>query len=330
MFSSISGPGHSAPLQRTQPKAPRREAVIETEQPAERPRQPASLIHPGTAQEFRQRLEPLLRQLPQALIHSFVDQGYQLHVIDGSGLHPLTLEVTDYDLRLLDGEEPECMLAPLHDGGAATQEELEEWLHYVQILNPELDAGASAQQEIYLPAFGYWFGRRLPVETIGFLRDPRALLEPDMAPAEEGTIAGMVTHGPLPGLRVEANRILFWDFVFRKNDPLLDWYVLHELGHTTDYSLAFRYPDRWREWTGRLEQSFAQNRPWLTSYAATSPHEYFAEGFAAWAIQSRPRSGIMPSSALAAQRLACDRSRLAATDEWLLELIEEAVGYLLN
>ncbi|MBX3166809.1 MAG: hypothetical protein KF760_05330 [Candidatus Eremiobacteraeota bacterium] len=330
MFSSISGAGGSAPLQRTQPKAPRRDHVIEPEQPAEGPRKPASLIHPGTAHEFRQRLEPLLRQLPPALIRTFVDQGYQLHVIDTAGLHPLTLEVSDYDLRRLDGDEPECILAPLHDGGATTQEDLDEWLHYVQLLNPELDASASAQQEIYLPAYGYWFGRRLPVNTIAFLRDPRALLEPGMAPSEPGTIAGMVTHGLLPGLHDESNRILFWDFCFRKNDPLLDWYVLHELGHTTDYSLAFRHPDGWREWLGRLEECFSQNRPWLTSYSATSPHEYFAEGFAAWATQSRPRSAAMPASALAAQRLACDRAQLAATDPWLHELIEEAVGYLLG
>lgn len=327
MFSSISGPGHSAPLQRTQPKAPKREAIIQTEQPPEGPPKPATLIHPGTAHEFRQRLEPLLRQLPPALIHSFVEQGYQLHVIDTSGLHPLTLEVHDYDLSRLDGDEPECVLAPLHDGGAATQEDLEEWLHYVGLLNPELDAGASSEQGIYLPAYSYWFGRRLSVETISFLRDPRALLE--NPPNEAGTIAGMVTHGELPGLPQEGNRILFWDFPFRKNDPLLDWYVRHELGHTTDYSLAFRYPDLWRDWLQRLESSFAQSRPWLTSYAATSPHEYFAEGFAAWATLERPRGPAMPSSALAAQRLACDRQQLAATDPWLHDLIEEAVAALL-
>ncbi|MBS2037864.1 hypothetical protein JST97_22960 [bacterium] len=328
MFSSISGPGHSAPLQRTQPKAPKREAVIQTEQPPEASRKPASLIHPGTAHEFRQRLEPLLRQLPASLLNAFVDQGYQLHVLDTSGLHPLTLEVGDYDLRLLEQDEPEVVLSPLHDGGASTQEELEEWLHYVQVLNPELDAGASADQEIYLPAYGYWFGRRLSVNTIAFLRDPRALLEDP--PAEPGTVAGMVTHGSLPGLSVEANRILFWDFPFRKNDPLLDWYVYHELGHTTDYSLAFRYPDLWRDWLARLEQCFSQPRAWLTSYCATNPHEYFAEGFAAWATISPARGGAMPSSALAAQRLDCHREVLAQKDPWLYELIEEAVGCLLG
>ncbi|MFN8611129.1 MAG: hypothetical protein U0931_26535 [Vulcanimicrobiota bacterium] len=328
MFSSISGPGHSAPLQRTQPKAPKREALIQPDQPAEAPRQPASLIHPGTAQEFRQRLEPLLRQLPPSLLNAFVDQGYQLHVLDTSGLHPLTLEVPDYDLRQLESEEPEVVLAPLHDGGAGSQAELEEWLHYVQVLNPDLDPSASAEQEIYLPAFGYWFGRRLHVNTISFLRDPRALL--DDPPAESGTIAGMVTHGDLPGISREANRILFWDFPFRKQDPLLDWYVYHELGHTTDYSLAFRYPERWRDWLARLEQSFAQNRPWLTSYSATSPHEYFAEGFAAWATLKPVRGASMPSSALAAQRLACHREALAQIDAWLYELVEEAVGCLLG
>lgn len=328
MFSSISGPGHSAPLQRTQPKAPKREAVIQPEQPAEGPRKPASLIHPGTAQEFRHRLDPMLRQLPPSLVNAFVDQGYQLHVLDTSGLHPLTLEVHDYNLDLLQGDEPEVVLSALHDGGAGSQEELEEWLHFVQMLNPELDAGASAEQAIYLPAYGYWFGRRLPINTIAFLRDPRALLEEP--PAEAGTIAGMVTHGVLPGLTVEANRILFWDFPFRKNDPLLEWYVFHELGHTTDYSLAFRYPELWREWMSRLEQSFSQSRPWLTSYSATSPHEYFAEGFAAWATQKPAGNGAIPSSALAAQRLACHRQLLQDQDPWLHELIEEAVGCLLG
>jgi hypothetical protein len=326
MFSSISGPGHSAPLQRTQPKAPKREAIIQPEQPREGPPRPASLLHPGTAHEFRQRLEPLLRQLPHSLINAFVDQGYQLHVLDTSGLHPLTLEVHDYDLGRLQGAEAEVVLSTLHDGGAATQEELEEWLHYVQVLNPELDSGASAEQQIYLPAYGYWFGRRLSVHTIAFLRDPRVLLE--TPPGEAGTIAGMVTHGLLPGLKVEGNRILFWDFPFRKHDPLLDWYVFHELGHTTDYSLAFRYPELWRDWMARLEGSFAQNRPWLTDYSKTSPHEYFAEGFAAWATPKPARPGIMPSSALAAQRLGCHREVLAERDPWLHELIEEAVGCL--
>ena len=328
MFSSISGPGNSAPLQRTQPKAPRRETVIETEQPVEAPRKPTSLFHPATAQEFRQRLEPVVRQLPMALVNSFVEQGYQLHVIDTSGLHPLTLEVNDFDLRWLLEEEPEVVLGPIHDGGASTHDELEEWLHYVQLLNPDLDMGGSAQEQIVLPAYGYWFGRRLPVDTIAFLRDPSLLL--GEGEAQGGSVAAMVTHGLLPGLRCEANRILLWDFPFRKNDPLLNWYLLHELGHTTDYSLAFRYPELWRDWMARLEDCFAQNRPWLTSYSATNAHEYFAEGFAAWATAGPTRSLSMPASALTVQRLACHRPLLAQQDPWLQELIEEAVGCLLS
>ncbi|MBT9585451.1 hypothetical protein IV102_19065 [bacterium] len=326
MFSSISGPGHSAPLQRPTPK-PRRQEVAIQPQPASQSARPASLIHPGTAAEFRHDLEGILGRLPLSLLHAFVEQGYCLHVIDSTGLHPLTLEVSDFDPAQICGDEPEVVLSPVDDGGASTREELDEWLHYVQVLNPDLDLGGSAQDQIYLPAYRYWFGRRLPLDTVAFLRDPRVLLE---APTKEGSVAGMVTHGLLPGLKVEANRILFWDFPFRQRDPLLDWYVLHELGHTTDYSLAFRYPDLWRDWLARLEQAFAQERPWLTDYAATSPHEYFAEGFAAWATPARSSSPSRPASALAAQRLTCHRQRLNQVDPWLEELIDEAVGALLS
>ena len=331
MFSSISGPGSSSPLQRNTFRARPKEVAIEPESPPESQR-PASLIHPATAQEFRHSLEPILRQLPLSLIHAFVEHGYCLHVIDSTGLHPLTLEVSDFDLDRLQGEQPAVLLSPVHDGGASTREELDEWLHLVQVLNPGLDLSGPAQAEIYLPAYGYWFGRRLPTETIAFLRNPRLLLEQPESAEGTGTVAGMVTHGSLPGVAVEANRILFWDFAFRQRDPLLDWYVLHELGHTTDYSLAFRYPDLWRDWMGRLEQSFAQPRPWLTDYAASSPHEYFAEGFAAWATPARGQGkGFgLPASPLAAQRLGCDQHQLQCKDPWLEELIDEAVAALLR
>jgi hypothetical protein len=327
MFSSISGPGHSAPLQRPSPRPRHQEVVIQPQAPT-LPTRPASLIHPGTAPEFRQELEGVLRRLPLSLVHAFVEQGYCLHVIDSTGLHPLTLEVADFDLGLLSGDEPAVVLSPVHDGGASTREELDEWLHYVQWLNPDLDRNGSAQVNLYLPAYRYWFGRRLPLATVEFLSDPRVLLE--TTTASPGSVAGMVTHGLLPGLTLEANRILFWDFPFRPRDPLLDWYVLHELGHTTDYSLAFRYPDLWRDWLGRLEQAFQRSRPWLTSYSATNPHEYFAEGFAAWATPARPRPGGLAASPLASERLACDQERLHQLDPWLAELVEEAVGALLS
>jgi len=288
---------------------------------------PDGLIHPATASEFRRALDPVVHGLPAGLIRAFVDQGYCLHVIDTTGLHPLTLEVSDFDLRLLEGPEPLVEESPLHDGGAATQEELEEWLYYLQLLNPELDLSGSAEQPLSLPAFRYWYGRRLPSPTVAFLNDPAKLLEEEAS----GEVAGLVTHGLLPGLRVEANRILFWDFPFRKADPLLDWYVLHELGHTTDYSLAFRYPQHWRDWLQRLEQSFEEPGPWLTRYSSTSPHEYFAEGFAAWARLS-PRSAPQAQlgSALASQRWVCHRSMLLEQDPQLYDLIEEAVSALLG
>lgn len=323
MFSSISGPGHSAPLHRPQSSRPRQEVAISAEPPAAEVRR-TSLFHPATSHEFRRELEPITRRLPAGLLQAFVDQGYCLHVIDSTGLHPLTLEVLDFDLRRLEGPEPAVLLSPVDDGGAGTREELEEWLYYVQALNPELDLNGSAQSDILLPAYRYWFGRRLPAETVAFLRAPRLLMEEPL-PQENSEIAAMVTHGWLPGLACEANRILFWDFPIRRQDPLLDWYLLHELGHTTDYSLAFCFPDLWRDWLGRLEECFAQPRPWLTCYSSTSPHEYFAEGFAAWATPARTPFRGMPTSSLAAERLACDQDKLLETDPWLAELIEEAV-----
>ena len=303
------------------------QAEVEERQTGPVAEPPRGLVHPATAAEFRQPLQAILSRLPLALLQAFVAQDYVLHVLDSAGLHPLTLEVPDVSLeRLWAGtfEEEDVELVALHDGGASSQEELEEWLALLQQLNPDLDLQQSSETELWLPRFAYWHGRRLPRETVAFLKDPGVLLGTD---GKQGRIAGMVVHGPLPGWEREGNRILFWDHAFRRQDPLLDWYVLHELGHTTDYSLAFTLPQLWRGWKARLEEAFAR-RIWLTDYAGTDVHEYFAEGFAAWSTPARsPRPG---SSPLATQRLAAHRERLEAVDPGLVELIEEAIYHLIH
>jgi hypothetical protein len=298
----------------------------------ERPSAPSSepqrgLLHPATAAEFRQPLQAILSRLPLPLLRAFVEQGYVLHVLDTTGLHPLTLEVPEVAVDPLwsgDFGEGEVELVPLHDGGATTQDEVEEWLALLQHLNPDLDLEQSSDTLLWLPRFRYWHGRRYPRETVEFLRDPGVLLGTD---GKEGRIAGMVLHGTLPGWNQPGNRILFWDHAFRRQDPLLDWYVLHELGHTTDYSLAFAHPALWRRWKERLEAAYAR-RLWFTDYAGQDAHEYFAEGFAAWCTPQRPaRPGTSP---LASQRLAAHRARLEELDGELVELIEEAVYHLIQ
>lgn len=308
---------------------PESEAQSEVEEvPRAAGREPQrGLLHPATAAEFRQPLQAILSRLPLPLLTAFVEQGYVLHVLDSAGLHPLTLEIPDVSVERLWAQtfvDEEVEQVPLHDGGASSQEELEEWLALLQHLNPELDLSQPCETELWLPRFAYWHGRRLPRETVEFLKDPGVLLGTD---GREGRIAGMVVHGPLPGWPREGNRILFWDHAFRRQDPLLDWYVLHELGHTTDYSLAFAHPPLWRAWKARLEQAFSR-RAWLTDYSGENVHEYFAEGFAAWSTPPRPaRPGASP---LATQRLSAHRQRLEEVDPALVELIEEALYHLIH
>lgn len=344
MFS-VSGPGWSAPTQATQrlrPNQPKAgDSIVEGEPPRPSAPKSGSLIHPGTASEFRRPLEGILGQLPRALLQGFVDQGYCLHVIDTTGLHALTLEVRDFDVESLQTqaltlahqfgsgcleENPWAEPSSLDDGGASSDEELAEWLYYVELLNANLDFGSASDTPLLLPRYRYWYGRRLPAECVHFLRNPGSFV------GQDGNVAGMVTHGALPGIVQGELRILFWDVPFRQQDPLLDWYVLHEMGHTTDYSFAFRFPEAWRDWLGRLEQAYSQARQrnsWITRYASHDVHEYLAEGFACWA--SPARAGALPAGSgdLAQQRWRCHRALLEEVDPDLGALIEEAGGVFL-
>jgi len=141
-------------------------------------------------------------------------------------------------------------------------------------------------------------------------------------------IAGMVYHGKVPGLRGEGLRIVLWDTVFRRGDGLADWYVLHELGHCTDYSFAFSAPERWRKWAARVEAAYGRRARFLTRYAGESSHEYFAEGFAAWATPPGLQRAGVAAPGLEAERWAVDHDVLAAHDPELYGLVEEVVDAL--
>lgn len=335
MFSNpLSGPLWSQPPSSAGRTQRQRETIIPPQPAVAAPTAQPTLVHPATAAEFRQALDPILARLPLSLLRTFAEVGYCLHVIDSEGWHPLTVDVDPFPYQTLlsripqllaqGGEDPLVEWGHLCDGGARNAEETEEWLGLIQWLNPDLSSEASVEETLLrLPGYRYWNGLKLPRETAEFLEHPGQLVG-----AEAGKVAGMVLHGALPGGHREENRILFWEFPFRAQDPLLDWYVLHELGHTTDYSFAFRRGNAWRQWQSRLEQAFERGAG-LTDYAHTAPHEYFAEGFAAWATP--PREGQQAGdSPLATQRLAVDAEALHQQDPWLEELIEEAVSALLT
>lgn len=344
MAMSISGAGGADPLRTARslsgPRARSQEVSVEAVPPSTHSRTPTSLIHPGTASEFRRPLEGVLRLLPQPLVQAFIHQGYQLHVIDTQGLHPLTLEVADFPVeqlraRALDfahqfsqrnlEENPWVHPGKLWDGAASTQEELEEWLYLVELLNSSGNFGAD--DSVLLPSYVYWNGRRLPPKLVDFLKSPGGLVH------QVGEVAAMVLHGNLPGTESEGLRILVWDAPLRRSDPLLDWYLLHELGHTTDYSMAFGLPEVWRDWVARAEAAFLacqQGKHWLTRYSTESVHEYLAEGFAA--LFCPPRSGPAPGQApeLARQRWQCNAESLYEKDPRLGELLEEAVEVVMT
>jgi hypothetical protein len=321
----LSGPGPSQPVPSRRPSSFQPQIQPPAAAPA-RPTQPA-LIHPGTALEFRQPLEDVLKLLPLPLLNSIARQGYCIHVIDSHGFHPLTLEMPRTDPRHI-WTDPQLSLPAVLDQpytlvqlageyGAVSQEELVEWCELLLHLNPHLEAepfppGTALQ----LPDLGYWFGRAITAEAATFLRQPHTLIS-----EKPGSVAAMVTHGALPGIPTEANRILFWDQTFRNDQGLSDWYVLHELGHAVDYCYAFTAPDLWREWIAEVE-----TLPPVTSYAATSKHELFAETFAAWA---RPPGTAHKTTGqnLPAQRRRSDRTALHPD---AVQLVEVAVTHLIQ
>ncbi len=164
------------------------------------------------------------------------------------------------------------------------------------------------------PGDQLWLGEGISAAAWDLVTQPRRC-----------NVAGMVYHGKVAGLRGEGLRIVLWDTVFRRGDGLADWYVLHELGHCTDYSFAFGAPDRWRKWAARVEAAYAARSTFLTSYAGESSHEYFAEGFAAWATPPGwERTGVA-APGLEAERWAVDHDVLCGSDPVLYGLVEEVV-----
>lgn len=275
--------------------------------PEERP----DLLHPGTPREYREQLEPLLQRLPAGLVRGVAEAGYTLHVI---GPHPLTL--TPEPAAGPPEERTWSTARALSDIADETGAALAELLH----ANPHLplmpdcpDATpVAAGEPLQVPAQRLFHGTPVNAAAWEFLTQPR-----------RSFMAGLVTHGKLPGFLHEENRILLWDLVFR--DPLRDWHSLHEMGHTTDFTFAFRQPEAWREWRRRLEAAHARDARPFTRYAGESPTEYFAEGFAAWAT---PEAGDPRTATgdLAAQRLRMCQDALRERAPELHALIEEAVS----
>lgn len=276
-------------------------------QPEERP----DLLHPGTPQEYREQMEPLLRRLPAGLVRGVAEAGYTLHVI---GQHPLTLTPEPAD-----GPEEErtwstarSLQQVAEETGAALQDLLGANPHLPLLPDCPGETPVPAGEPLRVPGRRSYHGTPVNAAAWEFLTQPR-----------RSFMAGLVTHGRLPGFLHEANRILLWDLVFR--DPLRDWYILHELGHTTDFTFAFRRPEAWREWRRRLQEAHARDARPFTRYAAESPTEYFAEGFAAWATPQAGDPGTATGD-LAAQRLRMCRDELRRTTPELHALVEEAVG----
>lgn len=294
-------------------QAPRPDAFTQTTLQPEPPRatphaRRPRLIHPGTPQEFREQLEPLLERLPPGLVQGIADQGYTLHVL---GEHPLTLDPEPPD----PGTEERVWTTSrsLREIATETGARLED----LRACNPHLpllpdcpgETPVPAGEPLLVPETRYWGAAPVRATAWEFLTQPR-----------RSFMAGLVTHGLLPGFRHAENRILLWDLVFR--DPLRDWYVLHELGHTADFAFAFRQPEAWREWRSRLAEAHARDRAPFTRYAGESPTEYFAEGFAAWAT---PEPSLQSAAGdLARQRLAMSRGELRRRAPELCALIEEA------
>lgn len=289
------------------------------------------LIHPATADEFRILLEEILATLPQGPLASMAQVGYQIHVIDQSGLHPCTLEFSRQTARdWRSGSrpfkiDPQTHWRQLLEMEGIRQDSLVEgYCQELSALNPDLSRPENldsplGRSQVELPIFRYYGGQMIHWEAHEFITLP-----------ERTYVAAMVLNAPIEGIEGCDRKVVFWDPIFRRHHELRPWYILHELGHCLDYAAAFLRPDWRRQWQTRLREHWSQMQQdqWITRYCKESPEEYFAEAFAAWAsTQPANYSGDFWNQAndLEQQRLGQCYQKLLVQDPVAVDLIEEIV-----
>ncbi len=297
--------------------------------------QPHFLIHPATASEFREVLEPILELVPSNALDAVASQGYLIHVVDDCGLHPLTIDLEPIDpSTFASSHSKDCRTIEIDDDCSLedvlrqqfieSRSDAESWLGPLLELNPNLPL--ETQQiakgtRLKLPCFREYQGEFVRCGSANSAYELLTL-------PRQSYVAGMVLNEPIHGFLGPQRKVVLWDCLFRGDSRLRAWYILHELGHCLDYSCAFSDHRYWTQWRQHLTENWREQlqEGCVTRYCRESVEEYFAESFAAWSSKTRVECDANDLGDLAQQRLLLDHGELQSRDPVVCDLIEELLS----
>lgn len=285
----------------------------------------------GLREPYRQAVEAALAALPPEVPRALADAGYRILVVESDGPPPFGFEPYPVDalkgadiskavprgrkLELngariaVERSDPYFTFADLaRQRGAETAAEVAEMADIAAALNPGLAApngDLPPGQRIHIPDYYYWRGQRVP--TLAWL----AITQ------EAQGIAGTTFDHRIEGTDAPPKLILMSASAFR--EPLISFYLHHEMGHAVADVLASRDAGYAAELHDKMGQRMEADRAagtLLRPYAGSEPDEFLADAFAARFL---PAPATVTTEAERQQQSLCGDTLLARDREaWLL------------
>jgi hypothetical protein len=244
---------------------------------------------------YRAVVSDALAELPMEVSEALVEAGYQIRVVESDGPPPFGF--TPYPVDALQDADPAqtagtgrkrelngaALIAERSDPyftfadlarqrGAESREEVAEMARIAARLNPDLalpNGDLPPGRTMLIPDYYYWRGQRVP--TSAWL----AITQ------EAQGIAGTTFDHRIDHTDAPEKLILMSASAFR--DPLVHFYVHHEIGHAVADILATRDPAFSRQLHDRMAIRMEADRAGKTllrPYAGTEPDEFLADAFA--------------------------------------------------
>lgn len=291
----------------------------------------ASPITEGLSEPHRQVVEAALAVLPPEVPRALADAGYRILVVEADGAAPFKFEPYPVDAlrgadiskavprgRKLDlngaritveRSDPYFTFADLaRQRGAETPAEVAEMAEIAAALNPGLaepNGDLPPGRPIHIPDYYYWRGQRVP--TMAWL----AITQ------EAQGIAGTTFDHRIEGTDAPSKLILMSASAFR--EPLISFYLHHEMGHAVADVLASRdagYATALHDKMGKRMEADRAAGTLLRPYAGSEPDEFLADAFAARFLAA---PATVSTEAERQQQSLCGDTLLARDREaWLL------------
>ncbi|NDD30409.1 MAG: hypothetical protein EB084_19295 [Proteobacteria bacterium] len=285
----------------------------------------------GLRAPYRATVEAALAALPPEVPHALADAGYRILVVEPDG--PAPFGFTPYPVDALRGadvsqavpkgrklelngaritverSDPYFTFADLaRQRGAETPDEVAEMAGIAAALNKGLAApngDIAPGQSIKIPDYYYWRGQRVPTQAWLALTQ------------EAQGIAGTTFDHQIEETDAPPRLILMSASAFR--DPLIAFYLHHEMGHAVADVLASRdaaYASALHEKMGARMEADRAAGTLLRPYAGSEPDEFLADAFAARFL---PAPASVATEAERQQQALCSETLLSRDREaWLL------------